>query len=396
MVIIPSLLAIGRGAVLTAALLSLPWACLGTNLILNGGFETPGSSNYIPGWTNWRASWGSGEVRAIVTNTKVSGSRSLAMTCNSSSFGVYQEVNVTPGKAYQMNGWWRGSFPVGVTTWYDCELLDGPFDIVLADSRPPDLPYKVCTYDPATAVFDWQRMSDAYYTTLALLQEAGGHITRNGIRVASGNKLTVVLKTGGFSHPYGYYDDVTLEEVPQMSIVDAKTQPDSKAVMIAGGTVTATFPGYFYVQSPDRVSAIRVNADTYSAAVGQAAKVVGVMRTTNDGEPAIEASYVSCSGTGSPKPLAMSVRALSASKADDAPNTLGLLVTVCGKVTRLDSHTFTLDDGSGATVKCVTPSDVIVSPSWTFARVTGISACYKFGAGQRRMLRVRQASDIVL
>lgn len=366
------------------------------NLLVNPGFEIPESKvNEVPGWTYWRATWGSGESVYTTTSTKISGNRALVLTCSSSSFGVYQEVDVTPGKAYQMNGWWKGHFPAGAMSWYDCELLNGPFDIVLADSRPPDLPYKVCTYDPAAANWNWEKMSDAYHTTIPLLIEAGGSITRNGIRVASGNKLTVILKTGGFSNPYGYYDDISLTEVPLMSIAAAKTLPDTTAVMLDGNMITARFTKQVYIQSPDRTAAIRVEADVFTnPLIGRKMKVAGVIRTGPNGEHYVEASYTQTSLGETLRPLAMKVSDLSSCHCSDTLNIIGLLIRVSGSVSDIEPHAFTIKDGSGAEVRCVTPSSVSVDPSMKFASVTGISSCYVDGAQTKSQLRVRMATDI--
>jgi hypothetical protein len=208
----------------------------------------------------WRASWGSGEAAQTTTAYKVNGSRGLMLTCNSSSFGVYQEVTVTPGKAYQMDGWWKGNYTAGTDAWYDSELIDGPFNYTTADIRPDDLPTKVCTYDLAKANWNWERMSSAYYTA---------PICKNGIRVATGTKMTVVLKTGGFSQPYGYYDDISLVEVPSMTVANAKKQPNGTAVMLEGNIVTAVFASGFYIEPTTRDSAIKVQTTTSRPALGQ-------------------------------------------------------------------------------------------------------------------------------
>jgi hypothetical protein len=55
---------------------------------------------------------------------------------------------------------------------------------------------------------------------------------------------------------------------------------------------------------------------------------------------------------------------------------------------------FTIDDGSGAIVKCSVPSGVTIDPNWQFVGVTGISSCEKVGEELYRLLRVRQQSDI--
>ncbi|MDO8586337.1 MAG: hypothetical protein Q7T82_04795 [Armatimonadota bacterium] len=76
-------------------------------------------------------------------------------------------------------------------------------------------------------------------------------------------------------------------------------------------------------------------------------------------------------------------------------NNIGLLVATFGKFTYVDPTTFTLDDGSGANVKCMAPTGVSIQPGWKYVAVTGISSCEKVGAGLHRLLRVRCREDIV-
>ncbi|MDO8586440.1 MAG: hypothetical protein Q7T82_05315 [Armatimonadota bacterium] len=71
------------------------------------------------------------------------------------------------------------------------------------------------------------------------------------------------------------------------------------------------------------------------------------------------------------------------------------LVTIYGKFTKTSDATFTLDDGSGLTVKCVVPTGVTTDSGWKYAVVTGISSCEKVGEELQRLLRVRNQGDIV-
>ena len=66
-------------------------------------------------------------------------------------------------------------------------------------------------------------------------------------------------------------------------------------------------------------------------------------------------------------------------------NTIGLLIRTFGRFTFVDSHTFTVDDGSGNAVKCVAPDGVAINSGWHYARVTGVCSCESSGgnlAGQ--------------
>lgn len=323
---------------------------------------------------------------------------------------MYQEVSVTPGRAYQVDGWWKGSYGSSGMYWYDCELLDSPYNLTIADSRPQDLPYKFATYDPPATTptsWAWQKMSDAYYTTklLQASEIAPQNICRNGIRIAVTNKMIVLLKVGAYNTATAatcYYDDMSLEQVPSLSVVDAKKQIDAKAVMLEGVAVSYVYntgsSGHVYVQPSNRTAGIKVLIEyPFTAAVGQTAKISGVLRTdATTGERYIECSTISCSGSNTLKPLATSIKSLSLTWNGTSSSTLGLLARVAGKVQYVDSHTFIVDDGSGTTVKCITPSTVAVSSTWKFASVTGISSYYLQGSDRKRMLMVRSLSDIQL
>ena len=64
-----------------------------------------------------------------------------------------------------------------------------------------------------------------------------------------------------------------------------------------------------------------------------------------------------------------------------------------GKVTYIDEHTFSVDDGSGVNVRCETPSALPASESWDLVSVTGVSAINKTGDGvYERLLRVTEVN----
>ncbi|MCC6484674.1 MAG: hypothetical protein IT209_07510 [Armatimonadetes bacterium] len=401
-------LAAGRCVALLAALL-LAVGCAGAgassaNLLANPGFES-GPLSPVQGWTLWRAPWGSGESAQATTAARVSGNRALVLTCNSSSFGVYQQVSVTPGRCYQLNGWWKGTFPTapGNTSWYDTELLDGPFDYQTADIRPDDLPTKVCTYDPALVVWDWQHMSDAYSTA---------PICVNGVRVATGNIMTVVLKTGGFSKPYGYYDDMTLTEQPFLSVAQAKSQRDGAAVSLDSPSVSAVFDGFYYVQSGEELVGLRVVGSSLPL-VGAKASVAGIMRTNADGERYLEAQYASFAPPGdTPRAFGMTCGTVGGASTGNynsvsgegqggagggvGANNIGLLIRVAGRVVSVDSgaRVFTLSDGSSSPLPVKFPASATPPGVGLLISVTGISSCALDGQAHRSLVLLRSGADI--
>lgn len=186
--------------------------------VINGGFEYGNSG----GWTKWWAPWaGSSSLTvAVTTAAKYSGSYGLNLYLNAySSSGVYQQVSVTPGVTYKLEGMWKG-----VQTqdgWVEALLLDGPWDYNAADITPAAWYNMYAGWDggaqppytprPAPASFDWQPFSAT----------AGWWNWPNG-RTASGNVMTIVLKVGVYGSPNRtnvYFDDIRLVPVPEPSSV---------------------------------------------------------------------------------------------------------------------------------------------------------------------------------
>lgn len=205
------------GRIMAAALaLLFVAACAapaGANLLTNGGFET-GS---LAGWTLWNATWSSGYAAAADPIAEYSGGYGLKLNITgSASFGVYQQVGVTPGQAYRLDGMWKGASGAG--NWFEIILIDGPFNIDAADSAPGVFQNVVTGYDshpafnyPAPWTFGWQSFASTYN------QEVSDYIA-NGVRTASGSVMTVVLKIGSYNNtnkPTAYFDDVSLTLVPE-------------------------------------------------------------------------------------------------------------------------------------------------------------------------------------
>ena len=166
--------------------------------------------------------------------------------------------------------------------------------------------------------------------------------------------------------------------------------------------VTRVFPGFFYIEAPDRSLGIRVVKDGCAVVEGDLVNVVGTLSAIDSGESCISADAVTTCGSGQVRPVAMNLRSLGGGASDTQPgiyegfglNNLGLLVRVWGKFTRTSDTTFALDDGSGVTVKCVVPSGVNLDPLWTYAGVTGISSCEKVGGEMHRLVRIRSQEDV--
>ncbi|HOQ85810.1 MAG TPA: DUF362 domain-containing protein [Phycisphaerae bacterium] len=192
----------------------------GPNLLVNGDFE-----NGSAGWQTWRASWGSGETWDF-NNTEPGhlGNACLRLSSGHASFGVYQEVAVTPGKTYKIDAYWKGEKlgPRGEDNWYEVLLLDGPWDYGKADGNPNVYPYD----DPSEPVFNEMYGYDSHTYTMPdsfgwewthdLNDTPIDTMDRNGLRKATGNVMTVVLKAGAAgqaSGSSGWFDNISLVEV---------------------------------------------------------------------------------------------------------------------------------------------------------------------------------------
>jgi hypothetical protein len=205
---------------------------------------------------------------------------------------------------------------------------------------------------------------------------------------------------------------------PAPPSVAKMVRPDT-GVSLAANVVTASFPGFFYVESPSRSSGIRVD---WSGAVevGSLVEVAGLSAINADSECCLRALAVALNGTGSVGPVLIGGQGLGGSVFAAQPgtqawdwtnsavvgvpglNNVGLLVTICGKVAWTGQNVFIIDDGSGSRfgdptapgVRVLLPSGVSIPGVDTWASVTGISSCYQLNGAVYRLLRVRKSEDI--
>ena len=191
------------------------------SLLNNGNFETGNTSS----WTFWKAGWSIGEQVSVQSTDKYEGSYALKLAFPSGygSFGVYQQVAVVPGESYRISGYWKGTYSSG-DNWFEVLLIDGAFSLAHADDPQICPDNFAAAYDPATSQFGWEPISAAYVTTPYI---------QDGVRTASGNVMTVVLKVGGFGRPSGYFDDMKLEVIPEPSSLVAL----SGGMMLLAGVI---------------------------------------------------------------------------------------------------------------------------------------------------------------
>lgn len=214
-----------NGAVQAAA----QFTRLGPNLVVNGDFETGDGT----GWTTWRTGWGTNEAWDFAsTEPGRAGAYCLKLgqSNTASSFGVYQEVAVDPGKTYRVDAYWRGQ-KLSNSNWFEVILLDGAFDLAAADTPPGVQNNFMYAYDPGTyglpgpigTTFGWIWTHEQN----APPSDRVDWNERRGRRTASGNTLTVVLKggTGTGNGVAVWFDEVRLQEVQQDYLVGHVPHP---------------------------------------------------------------------------------------------------------------------------------------------------------------------------
>lgn len=193
----------------------------------------------------------------------------------------------------------------------------------------------------------------------------------------------------------------------RQTIGQTKAQASATAAVVSANTVTAAFPGCFYVEEIDRTSGTKV---LWAGAVtqGKRYRVDGTITTDVNGEQSILATSVrsvdtlaaitalgvnnKSLGGGAWDYDQMSGSGQQGVKDGAGLNNIGLLVRAWGKFTKTGDTTFTLDDGSGVDVKCIAPQGVTLDPSWSYLAVTGISSCEKVGDELYRLIRATSIS----
>lgn len=212
---------------------------------------------------------------------------------------------------------------------------------------------------------------------------------------------------------YGVMENALTVSWTVSYIALSKSFADGAYAQSFGGRVTAAWTDCFYIESEDRRSAIRVEKTAHGLQQGDMAGVVGKVQTNSDGERYIGASSAFRVGNGTLQPLGMPNRSLGGGdwhyQSDTGAgqrgiegavglNNIALLVRIWGRIVGRDTSNpptwFTINDGSGADVKCTIPAGVVIDDSWQFVAVTGISSCEKVGEELHPLLRVRTREDI--
>lgn len=222
-----------------------------------------------------------------------------------------------------------------------------------------------------------------------------------------------IFASGGngmlFYANYYYYTNflnaVTLSEQPVQevsTVSDAKQLPAGSLVALHGKVVTASFPGYYYVEEMNRASGIRVVSNS-SPTVGSLVDLVGSLSLV-DGERRIDARQEAQMGTAAKIPQPLGIRGDwlgGATLNAQTPgitggrglNNIGLLVITWGRVTTLGTGYFYIDCGQGAPIK-VKSGSLTQPVVGNIVVITGISTCDLISGGVFRAILPRQQSDI--
>jgi hypothetical protein len=346
----------------------------------NPGFEITDANNNPTYWTKY----GDGlYVRTGVGYAGIGPYEGQRYATNEASWaypktgGVYQSIWVPTGIPLMLSAWaicyGQGGGAANTFARVGIDLSGG------TNPSSPTIMWSPWYSGPADGVITWAKLSKVVIPT-------------------TNNIVTVFLDyyqapNGSYPNAYEWqingFDAVSTASAPLVDVVDARQQPDNSFVYVGPAVISAKFPGYFYLESPDRACGLRVNGNV-ALSVGDLVKVAGTIKTAT-GERYVEMSIIQNvqSGYGAPKPLAMIGSSIGGSSNGAVPgvsggigtNNIGLLIKAWGRVTVIDSTSFYLDDGSGAVVKVLAYSSSQMPPNGSYAVVTGISSTYDAGGG---------------
>ncbi len=189
------------------------------------------------------------------------------------------------------------------------------------------------------------------------------------------------------------------------ALENAKAYVDNTFVQVTGKIATtdySCFPGFFYMEEPNRSSGIRVVVTSMSGtlAKGMTISLTGHMATTSAGEREIDSAAVTVSGApallgalgvtneslggGNLGTPASGLGQYGVSGGSGA-NNVGILVKVWGNVTSSGTGYIVIDDGSGVSVTVDTSEDPNV-PTSGYVEVTGISSLYGTSGSATRLV----------
>lgn len=184
---------------------------------------------------------------------------------------------------------------------------------------------------------------------------------------------------------------------------EAKQLADGTFVSLEGAVVSAKTgavgPGFFYVQSPDRSSGIRV-VGTSPFDAGSLVNLTGTVASVGPERAILLGSISATSGSAALRPLFIGNSHAGGADSGLQPgvtggtglNNVGLLVRVAGIASPSGEREFTVNDG-GRALKCRVGAGMN-RPESGFVAVTGIVSLELEGTRIVPVILVRDASDI--
>lgn len=266
-------------------------------------------------------------------------------------------------------------------------------------------------------VYLWRVEQDRPGTPIASNLLAYNLLPNSDLELGVTYNWQVVTKHQDMTIPGPVWSFVT--QTGLVGLPAAKAARDGEPVELEGVVVTALFDDCIYVEAKDRSSGIRVNTEQ-DVDVGDVVTLRGVVVTGASWERTVEAESIVASGSDSVIPLSMTCRSIGGGSFvyDEATgtgqrgiagatglNNIGLLVETWGKVIKVGSGFFYIDDGSGAEdgslfrgvrVQCDSCSQSAGPLPGQFVGVSGISSLYKANGFPRRLIRAVSVTSDVL
>ena len=215
----------------------------------------------------------------------------------------------------------------------------------------------------------------------------------------------------------GEHVDIGADEITiNISLAEAKRSPDGESVSVATTVVTASFPGYFYVETTDRTCGMRVERINHTVGVGNKVNLFGKVYSNTNSEKYIEAVDITPAGAGYIFPLNMISRNVGGGDwqydlytgagqrgitGTQCISSMGMLVKICGTVIERGRGWFYIDDGCRVsdgtpyTGIYVAAPDLDTPAKGQWAMVTGIASCEIYNGNLVNVLLPRSQEDIV-
>ncbi|NLN75963.1 MAG: S8 family serine peptidase [Armatimonadetes bacterium] len=196
------------------------------------------------------------------------------------------------------------------------------------------------------------------------------------------------------------------------------TKPaDGTFIQLPQVAVTSANPDFFYVETANRESGIRVEKIAHGLNIGSVINIGGILRTNSNFERYIEdADITNAPITMLIEPLGIVNKSVGGGDWFYNPSTgagqrgidgcsglnnIGILVSIWGKVTERGRHWFYVDDGSRVAdgtgivgIYCEVPEGVATPLVGDFVKVTGISSCELYDGSLVSVIAVRRSDDI--